>query len=365
MRRDDIEMRDAYGADGRREDGRSRRWIGIAAAVVVAVGGTAVVGYQLRQASTAPAAGPSAAGPVHDAAATVPQNLTFSRLDNPDRTVVADPGGATLAVFTDGTRTVRLSGPSRTFREPRFTTALVTTNAWVRLAPKTWKPGSEEASWVRPWLTKALADRSPDVLAVATEYIDGAESRLDDQGRQIAGDADFGPLSDTDPDGRAENSDFYDYMSVSWEFPTDGKREKPDSAHARSLDCSGFLRMVYGFRLGYPLRGTNTKGTGLPRRAYAMAEFGPGVRLMPNTGERATDYDVLQPGDLLFFNAGPVQGANIEHSGIYLGVDNGGHHRFISSRATANGPTMGDLGGASLLDGSGYWAIRFRTARRI
>jgi hypothetical protein len=50
---------------------------------------------------------------------------------------------------------------------------------------------------------------------------------------------------------------------------------------------------------------------------------------------------------------------------MYLGVDDRGHHRFISSRTTANGPTMGDLGGESILDGTGYWALRWRTARRI
>jgi cell wall-associated NlpC family hydrolase len=86
---------------------------------------------------------------------------------------------------------------------------------------------------------------------------------------------------------------------------------------------------------------------------------------MPNSGKRALELDRLLPGDLLFFNAGPVQGANIEHSGMYLGVDDRGHHRFISSRTTANGPTMGDLGGESVLDGTGYWALRWRTARRV
>jgi cell wall-associated NlpC family hydrolase len=335
--------------------------------VLFAVGGSAVVVHQLGRSSQAPLVGSAdAAGPAGEAGpAGAPKKLSFTRLAKPARTVVTDPRGATVAVFTDGARTVRLRGPSRTLREPKYTEAVVTTDAWVRLAPKEWRKGAEQATWFGPWLTKALADRSPDVLAIATEYIHGAKPRLDEQGRQIAGDAAFGPLSDIDPDGRAENSDFYDYLGERWTFPTDGRKERPDAARARSLDCSGYLRMVYGYRLGYPLRGTNTKGTGLPRRAYAMAEFGPGVQLVSNTGERARDYDLLQPGDLLFFNAGPVQNAHIEHSGMYLGVDSDGHHRFISSRATANGPTMGDLGGASLLDGSGYWAVRYRTARRI
>jgi hypothetical protein len=42
-----------------------------------------------------------------------------------------------------------------------------------------------------------------------------------------------------------------------------------------------------------------------------------------------------------------------------------GHHRFISSRQRANGPTAGDLGGRSLLDDGGHHANGFRTARRI
>jgi hypothetical protein len=359
-------MTDAYSDDWqqrpRRGHGRSRRWIGIAAAVLCALAGAAVILYRVGGSpNTPPAQPPGAAAP----GTAGGDGLTFTRQAKPARTGVTDARGTTVAVFTDGSRTVRLTGPSRTLREPKFTHATVTSDAWIRLAPKEWKRGAQKADWFRPWLTKALADRSPDVLAVATEYIHDAKSRVDDDGRQIAGDANFGPLSDSDPDGRAEASDFYDYLGMSWTFETDGKRERAEPARTRSLDCSGFLRMVYGYRLGYPLRGTNTEGRGLPRRAYAMAAFGPGVRLMPNTGQRARDYDVLQAGDLLFFNAGPVQNAHIEHSGMYLGVDSDGHHRFISSRATANGPTMGDLGGASLLDGNGYWAVRFRTARRI
>jgi cell wall-associated NlpC family hydrolase len=291
--------------------------------------------------------------------------FAFSRLADPDRTVVQNEAGEELAVFTDGARTVRLNGPARTFAEPRFTEATVTTTSWIRLAPQEWQQGAEGEDWFRPWLEKALTSKAPDVLATTMDYIDGARKKENDKGLQVAGDAAFGPLSKIDPDGRAENSDFYDYLGVSWSFP-DGKKEQPSEKHFLSLDCSGFIRMVYGYRLGYPLHDTNTKGVGLPRRAYAMAQYGPGVQLMPNTGKQATDIDRLQPGDLLFFNAGPVQNAHIEHSGIFLGVDSTGHYRFISSRSQANGPTFGDAGGTSILDGrDAYWAVRFRTARRI
>jgi cell wall-associated NlpC family hydrolase len=337
------------------------RWVATIGGAFVVVAGTGAVVLTTNAPESTPAVVlPDVVAETRESGA----EFTVTRLTRPDRTEVRNRAGGVVAVFTDGARTVRLTGPSRTFAEPQFTKAEVTTDAWIRLAPREWVAGAETADWFKPWLAEALADRSPDALAIAMEYVDGAEQLKDAKGVQYSGDASFGPLSDLDPDGRAENSDFYDYLGIPWNFP-DGKKEKPSRSHFRSLDCSGFIRMVYGYRLGYPLRGTNTKGPGLPRRAYAMAGLGPGMLLIPNNGKPARDYAVLQPGDLVFFNAGPVQGANIEHSGIYLGLDDAGHHRFISSRATANGPTLGDYGGDSLLDGPGYWSSRFRTARRI
>jgi cell wall-associated NlpC family hydrolase len=324
--------------------------------VLCAVGAGAAVLYELDRSGAGSAAGPAGSvSVVADETAAPPpvEELRFERADDPPRTLVQDANGTTLAVFTDKARTVRLTGPKRTFAEEKNTDAKVTTDAWIRLAPKAWSADADEDDWVRPWLEKAMADRSPDALAIAMEYVDGA-----------ARDASFGPLSETDPDGRAEASDFYDYLGVDWEFP-DGKQEEPNPSHIRSLDCSGFLRMVYGYRMGYPLRGTNTEGVGLPRRAYAMAAFGPGRQLMPNSGTQSREYDLLNAGDLVFFNGGPVLDDHIEHSGMYLGVDSDGRHRFISSRSKADGPTLGDTGGDSLLDGDGHWAIRFRTALRI
>jgi hypothetical protein len=289
---------------------------------------------------------------------------SYRRLTAPNRTEIIDASGQPVAVMTDGARTAHIYGPSRTFEEPRFTRAEVTHNIWVRLLPQAWREGAEREKWFIDWLAAAREDRSPDVLGIAMEYINGAPAKKDDQGRQFSGDASFGPLAPWDPDGREEASDFYDYLGVPWTFP-DGKKEVPEKDRFLAIDCSGYLRMVYGYRLGYPLLGTNTAGDGLPRRAYAMADRAPGVQLMPNTGVRARGLDRLLPGDLLFFNAGPVVDAHIEHSGIYLGVDDRGHHRFLSSRAQANGPTMGDLAGEPLLDGNGYWAERWRTARRL
>ena len=96
---------------------------------------------------------------------------------------------------------------------------------------------------------------------------------------------------------------------------------------------------------------------------YAIAGVGPGAVIIPDTGAAADDYSSLQPGDLVFFDLdGQPQ---IDHVAFYLGLDSSGHHRFLSSRAKADGPTLGDLGGTSLLDDGGLYSRGFRTARRV
>lgn len=293
-----------------------------------------------------------------------PTALTYTRAADPARTIAKDAAGRAVAVFTDGARTARLSGPTRKFAEPKFTTATVTTDAWIRLAPQEWKAGEEKAAWYKPWITAALADRSPDALAIAMQYVQGAPEQKDAKGVRFAGDADFGPFSETDPDGRAENSDFFDYLGVQYQF-TDGGRSAPQADRNGDLDCSGYVRIVYGYRLGYPVRSQNTAGAGLPRRAFAMSQFGPGVAVAADKGAQVRDFNKMQNGDLVFFNLDPSDGPQADHSGIYLGVDDAGHHRFLSSRSKANGPTFGDFGGPAILDGGGHFASKFRTVRRL
>jgi cell wall-associated NlpC family hydrolase len=291
-------------------------------AMVVAVIGcllVATIGYLVIRPPSAPVGVRRSAPP----APFSPGAVTFARATN--RTVARDSTGAVVASFTDGSRTVLLTGRERTFTEPAHTAARVTSRAWVRLAPREWRAGAENDDWVRPWLAAAAADNGPDVLAVATEYLAGAPDRTDDKGVRFAGDASFGPLSETDPDGRAENSDFYDYLGVPWRFPDTGA-EKPDPGRYGNVDCSGFLRLVYGYRLGYPLRDANTGGVGLPRRAFAMSQFGPGVEVIPNRGAAPAELTPLQPGDLVFFNSDPGTGPyRTDHSGIFLGMDSDGH----------------------------------------
>jgi hypothetical protein len=326
-----------------------------AVVALLAVGVAAVVLVGHRDGADDPAGG--SASRRADAA-----GWTFQRAGSPARTVVQDGAGAVVATFTDGSRTVGITGTRRTFREPKFTRQTVSTDVWVRLAPQPWKAGAEKDGWFKDWLTKELGDTSPDALGIAFEYVYGAPDQYDDKGVRYAGDAQFGPYSASDPDGRAENNDFYDYLGISYAFPDTGAA-KPHKDRYGDVDCSGFLRLVYGYRLGYPLRNRNTAGDGLPRRAFAMSEYGPGTEVIAPGGSR--DYQALQPGDLVFFNIDPSDGPQADHSGIFLGVDSSGHYRFISSRTRANGPTMGDDGYAAILDGDGHFASALRNARRL
>ena len=343
---------------------RRRRWPRIWTAVVlvavIGVSGGAAVYFATQQ----PASKTEARAVTIDGEPDPKANstLTYERLDGPARTVVRNGAGDAVATLTDGSRTTVLAGPSRIFTEPKHTAAVINSTSWVRLLPQEWQAGAENAPWFRPWLDKALADRTPDVLAIALDYIQDAAPAQDGKGVRYKGDAGFGPVA-TSGAGRLERSDFYDYLGIAWKFPDVG-RVTPEKPRYGAVDCSGYLRLVYGYRMGYPLRGSNTGGAGIPRRAYAIAEYGPGTQLIANRNQRAAEYDVLQPGDLVFFEA--EDGENqLDHSGIYLGVDEDGHHRFVSSRERANGPTFGDLGGTALLDDGGFYSKGFRAARRL
>ncbi|WP_441248362.1 NlpC/P60 family protein [Kitasatospora sp. McL0602] len=286
----------------------------------------------------------------------------YQRLDGPARTIVKDADGKTAAVLTDGSRTVLLTGAERTFAEPGSTPATVTTRAVVRLAPQPWHAGAEHDGWFEDWFAEARDSREPDLLDTAAQYLPGAPARRDANGLRYAGPATYGPLDEDDE--RQATADFNDYLGIDWTFPN-GRHNEARSDFLGSVDCSGFVRMVYGYRSGYPMEFKQPTGRALPRRAVMIAEDGPGVTIIANRHRQATDFAELQAGDLVFFNASPGRGPQIDHVGVYLGLDSTGHHRFISSRKTANGPTLGDAGGTSLLDGTGLYARAFRSAKRL
>jgi hypothetical protein len=320
-------------------------------AALVAIG---VTGYTTTLGGAAPAWGADGhprrmAAPTADASGALRQE----RLASPERVVVRDDVGV-LAVFTLGSRSVSLRGPERVFAEST-TTARVVTTTWVRLLPSPFTGAVDE-----DWLAAGLLDRSDDVLETARQYTTGAPEQRDESGLRIAGDASYGPLL---PDGtREEGSDFNDYLGIAWTYGT--RTDEPEAAQYGALDCSGFVRTVFGYRGGVPLT-LQPDGLALPRRAAQMADSGPGSMVIPNTGVRPSDLGALQAGDLVFFDASTDDGTAIDHVGIFLGRDTAGAPRFLSSRKSVDGPTMGDVRGRSTLSGTGLYANSFRAARRL
>jgi NlpC/P60 family len=298
--------------------------------------------------------------------------LRWERLKKPDRTVLRGTSGEVMAVFTDGARTATLIGPSRTFTEPARTKTRIVTENWVRLMPEHWSRGAEKEQWFKQWFKEYFGSEEADLFAFAFQYMDKAPVKKDGQGIPYAGDAGFGPV---DPDGeggydlRLEQSDFYDYLGIPYTF-RDGTTMRPEKRRYRTLDSSGFIRAVMGYRGRYPLRPADNKGDGLPRTANGMARSGLGVDVIPLSGDapkyrRPASADVLQPGDLVFFWLDARTNRRLDHVGMYLGPDTEGRKIFISSSERANGPTIGDKDGSSRLDGDGRYASALRSAKRL
>lgn len=246
----------------------------------------------------------------------------------------------------------------------------VTHDDWVRVLPEpfdgTWTPELEQT--IRGW----AGSTAPDVLACAAMFLAGAPAVTAGdgpaQGKQVLGEAGYGYL---DAQGyRLEGADFHEYMGIGWTFP-DGTYTGPSSKQVGNLDCSGYTRMVYGYHMGVPMAAkADTSGTRIPRKSRDMADHAPGVLIDRTDGTRPPAADLLQPGDLVLFNADSGDdedqvSVTVDHVGIYLGRDAAGKRRFLSSRKTVNGPTMSDLGGPSLLDGTGLYARSLHTVRRI
>jgi len=272
-----------------------------------------------------------------------------------------------FATFTYDARTVTLEGPRRRFREATAQHP-VAHATWVRTLPEPFD-GSIDADWLEA-AHAANEARAPDVLALAMQYIRGA-APLFEGGLQIAGDARYGPLKDGQ---RQEGSDFNDYLGVEWTYE-DGTVDKPEKTQIRCLDCSGYMRMIWGYRRNMAVAqhgGTVplclnplADRSAIPRRANEIYESAPGIVVIERRRSRIEDLSPLRIGDLVFFDADEKDGRRLDHVGMFLGVDEGGRYRFISSRKGRNGPTLGDFRGRSVLDGDGLYARAFRAARRI
>jgi|GEM_PF-1908527 len=160
-------------------------------------------------------------------------------LTDPDRLEVRDSENQRLTTFTLGSYTVTLHGPARTFSEQD---ASVTHTTWVRTLPTPFD-GQLDTDWLEQAL-EANQQQVPDILAIAMQYIKGAPAVLDEDGLQIAGDAGHEPEEDGK---RQEGADFNDYLGIDWQYEA-GELDKPEPEQFRCLDCSGFMRMVWGYR---------------------------------------------------------------------------------------------------------------------
>jgi cell wall-associated NlpC family hydrolase len=304
-------------------------------------------------------------------------------------TQVTRPDGTALATLTQGARTVAFRGrsttPQRTFSEdcvisyttttnPNYPCAAATltfhTNAYVRLLPQAFN--GQVTQDLDNWLIARDAENAdvannPDIIARAMSYL-GANANY---GPVIG--AGSGPCTLIDYSQRGEFADFNDYLGIDRIYTyangtTVTRKADPDRLNC--LDCSGYVRMIYGHHGGLPLEFEELNGQAIPRRSYQIYQHAPAVTIVYDTNSQVTDMSRLLPGDLVFFNADTDSAdelTRLDHIGIYLDRDTSisGQYRFISSRKQANGPTFADTGGRSSLDGTFFYQKAFRAVRRL
>ncbi|MFD5423940.1 NlpC/P60 family protein [Streptomyces sp. NPDC127084] len=227
---------------------------------------------------------------------------------------------------------------------------VITHDTWVRVLPDpfdgTWTPALEQR--ISAW----AGDTSPDALAYASMYRPFAPALTDParQGAQVLGEAGYSKPAAT---GLCyTGADFHEYMGIGWTFPGSAEPVAPEDHFKGQLDCSGFVRMVYGYHLGIPLAlYAKLDGTNLPRESKDLAAKGPGVKIADGGVGQVPSLDGLRIGDTVFFDTDEASDEG-GHIGIHMGTDQHGKLRFVSSRKTPNGPTIADVGGKSILDGT-------------
>lgn len=302
--------------------------------------------------------------------------FTFARSGD---TTIASIDGEPVAWFTDDAYSVRMTGPSRSFGAGSAEAPGVTTTTWLRTWREPFHAEGTSEDELSAWLDAARAVNcaagTKDVLAIAYEYVEG-----------------------TTNDARyALGADFHDFLGITWD-PIDAKSILPTLGHEGALDCSGYMRLVWGGRTNFsfdgedasiPLSMKSAPGH-LPRTSEDMYRSGTGKIVVPFRTEpsgapafqgapTATELSLIQPGDLVFFDSTcnyalstltcVKDPGGISHVGMFVGRDTSGNSRFISSRSTADGPTVGNTGGWSIFNagagGTGSYPQRFRGARRL
>ncbi|MDI1445756.1 hypothetical protein [Polyangium sp. 6x1] len=277
-------------------------------------------------------------------------------------------GGAVIAWFTEGAYTVRMVGPPRTF-DAGAPVPLITTTMWVRTLDRPFDSAAMSIEELRAWLDAARAANcatgTPDLLAIAFEYTEG-----------------------TPNDAAYEyGADFHDYLGVDWD-PPDADLIPAHPEQLGKLDCSGYMRLVFGVHAKIPL--SLHEAGAIPRTSREQYRAGPGKILVPFRTEppgaarfhgepTAEELAAIEVGDLVFFDTDcdanavmPSCGTDwttISHVGLYVGLDAVGDRRFISSRVVADGPTVANTGGFSIFNETPGvphdYPTWFRAARRF
>ena len=287
-------------------------------------------------------------------------------------------GGTEVAWFTEGAYTVRMAGPLRTF-VVGAPVPLITTTQWVRTLAAPFDSAAMSTKDLRAWLDAARAENcttgTPDILALAFEYTEGTPN---DAGYE------FG-------------ADFHDYLGVDWDAP-DANLIAAEPAQLGKLDCSGYMRLVFGERTNFVHEGVDTRiplslherAGSIPRTSREQYRSGPGKIVVPFRTEppgaapfhgepTPEELAAIEVGDLVFFDTAceydalvPSCGADwttISHIGLYVGEDALGNRRFLSSRIVADGPTVANTGGFSIFNAtpgvSHAYPRWFRAARRF
>jgi cell wall-associated NlpC family hydrolase len=265
-----------------------------------------------------------------------------------------DKAGRWIASYTLGCRTVLVAGPRRTFKEQDV---VIRHGQWLRVLPRPFD-GLIDEDWLKA-AQQANTRKASDIIEIALQYLGGR--------------AEYGGA---DKEDSGPGSDFHDYLGIPWVFADSSEKPtQPEADRFHSLDCSGYLRLVWGFRSHLPNPGPfgtiplglREGSDALPRRSYQMARSGPGRLIAPYSNHKP-DLESIEIGDIVFFdrrNTGKRGVRGIDHVGMYIGRDEAGLRRYVSSMQSAKGPTFASANDNSTLDGTGTYPARLRAIRRF
>lgn len=147
-----------------------------------------------------------------------------------------------------------------------------------------WIKDGQKEKWFKDWFEEFSGSEEDDLFAYAFQYAEGAPVKEDGEGTPYA--------------------------------------IQPEQKRYRSIDCSGFIRTVFGYRGRFPLIADEKSGDGLPRTANGMARSKAGTDIIKLAAgsppyERPKSISVLQPGDLVFFKLDARTKERLDGNGYY------------------------------------------------